>query len=90
MSKLSNFIHSHDRMFGYVGTIFAVLMFGGLIEIAVSNLTQGTHIFIQPIFAFLTASVWSLYGYAKKDWFIFTANIGGVFLGIFTIITAFV
>jgi hypothetical protein len=79
-----------NKILGYLGTVLAIFMFFGLIEVAISNITKNTHIFIQPLFAFLTASVWSAYGFRKKDWFVFAVNIGGVFVGAFTIITAFI
>jgi len=78
------------KIFGFIGTCLALGMFFALIEVAFSNLNGESNIFIQPILVTINCTVWSLYAYWKKDWFLFWANLPGIFLGIFTVITAFI
>ncbi len=75
---------------GTFGTILAIAMFISLLEIARANLRGESHIFIQPMVTTINCVIWSLYAHLKKEKFVFWANLPGVFLGIFTVITAFI
>ncbi len=75
---------------GLLGTCLAIAMFFSLLEIARDNLLGTSHIFIQPFVTSINCIIWSIYAYLKKEKFVFWANLPGVFLGIFTVITAFV
>ena len=77
------------KILGYIGTVVAISMFVSLLEVAKSNLSGNSHIFIQPLVTVINCSVWSVYAFLKKEKFIFAANIPGVFLGIFTLLSAF-
>lgn len=77
------------KILGYVGTLIAISMFVSLLEIAKSNLSGQSHIFIQPLVTTLNCSIWSVYAWLRKEKFVFAANIPGVFLGIFTFLSAF-
>lgn len=75
---------------GYIGTIIALLMFISLIEIARSNMLGNSHIFIQPLVTTLNCGIWSTYAFLKKERFVFYANAPGVFLGLVTLMSAFI
>ena len=75
---------------GTLGTCLAIAMFVSLLEIARDNLNGTAHIFIQPMVTTINCIIWSVYAYLKKEKFVFWANLPGVFLGIFTVITAFI
>ncbi|MCX6793251.1 MAG: SemiSWEET family transporter [Candidatus Falkowbacteria bacterium] len=78
------------KLLGYTGTIVAIIMFLSLIEIARANMSGQTHIIIQPLATILNCSIWSTYAILNKDKFVFMANMPGVLLGVFTVITALV
>lgn len=78
------------KLLGTSGTILAILMFVSLVEIARSNMSGEANIFIQPLVTTINCMIWSTYAYLKKEWFLFWANVPGVFLGLFTSITAFI
>ena len=75
---------------GVIGTTLAIIMFVSLLEIARENLLGQSHIFIQPSVTTLNCIIWSIYAFRRKEKFVFWANIPGVFLGIITVITAFI
>lgn len=75
---------------GIIGTCISVAMYFSLIEIAISNLSGTSHIFIQPLITIINCTIWVAYAYLKKERFVFLANLPGVFFGIFTVITAFI
>lgn len=77
-------------MFGTAGATLAILMFVSLIEIAKDNLAGESHIYIMPAVTTLNCIIWSIYGYMKKEKFVFWANVPGVLLGIITVLTAFI
>ncbi len=76
------------NILGFAGTCIAIIMFVSLLEIARNNLHGNTHIIIQPIVTTINCTIWSVYAHLKKERFVFWANLPGVFLGIFTVITA--
>ncbi|MCF7831704.1 MAG: hypothetical protein K9M36_02370 [Candidatus Pacebacteria bacterium] len=78
------------KSLGVIGTVIAILMFVSLLEIAISNLSGLSHIFIQPIVVTINCSIWSAYAFLKKEHFVFWANFPGIILGIFTTLTAFI
>ncbi len=78
------------NMFGTAGATLAILMFVSLIEIAKDNLAGESHIYIMPAVTTLNCIIWSIYGYMKKEKFVFWANVPGVLLGIITVLTAFI
>ncbi len=75
---------------GVIGTCLAIAMFVSLLEIARDNILGTSHIFIQPSVTTINCVIWSVYAYMKKEKFVFWANLPGVFLGIFTVVTAFI
>lgn len=75
---------------GAIGTTLAILMFVSLLEVARENLLGQSHIYIQPAVTTFNCMIWTAYGFRKKEKFVFWANVPGVFLGIFTVITAFI
>lgn len=78
------------NVLGILGTCLAIAMFVSLLEIARDNLLGTSHIYIQPTVTTINCIIWSLYAYLKKERFVFWANLPSVFLGIFTVITAFI
>lgn len=78
------------KILGTLGACLAISMFVSLLEIANGNLKGESHIYIQPAFVTLNCIIWTAYGYLKKEKFVYWANIPGVFLGIFTVISAFI
>ncbi|MCC6323340.1 hypothetical protein IT400_00960 [Candidatus Nomurabacteria bacterium] len=78
------------NLLGFLGTCLAIAMFVSLLEIARDNFRGESHIFIQPTVTTINCVIWSVYAYLKKEKFVFWANLPGVFLGIFTVITAFI
>lgn len=78
------------KILGFVGTSLALAMFFALIEIAISNLKGDSNIIIQPILVTVNCIAWSFYAHLKNDKFILWANLPGIFLGIFTVITVFI
>jgi len=78
------------KIFGFLGTCLALGMFFALIEIALSNLKGDSNIFIQPTIVAINCTVWSFYAHWRNDKFLFWANLPGIFLGIFTVVSAFI
>jgi hypothetical protein len=89
-------IHHHlskekvGNILGVIGTIIAILMFFSLLEIAHSNWIGQSNIVIQPLITMINCSIWSVYAIFRKEKFVFWANIPGVFLGLITVLSAFV
>lgn len=59
------------KVLGTSGTIIAILMFVSLIEVARSNMSGDSNIFIQPLVTMINCTIWSTYAYMKKEWFLF-------------------
>jgi tellurite resistance protein TehA-like permease len=78
------------KILGFAGTIIAISMFISLLEVAQSNISGQSHIWIQPLVTTINCSVWSVYSLLQKEKYVFAANIPGVFLGLFTLVSAFI
>ena len=78
------------KVLGYIGTGLAILMFLSLFEVVRSNVVDHSHIFIQPLMTMLNCSIWSIYAILQREKFVFWANIPGVFLGLLTLLSAFI
>ena len=90
MINIRQFGLRHEKTIGSVASVLAIIMFISLIEIAISNAMGRSEIVIQPAATFLSGGIWSLYAYARKDWFLLAPNALACVLGLVTVVTAFV
>jgi len=65
-------------------------MFFSLVEVFISNVKGESQIFILPMATVLNCFFWSLYGYIRRDIFVFMPNFLGFILGVLTSISAFI
>ncbi len=61
-------------------------MFIAIIEIGISNFKGETFIWIQPLATFLNCSLWTGYGFLKRDNVIIAPNIAGIIIGFISVI----
>ncbi len=83
-------LEKNEKIIGSIASALAVIMFISLIEVFSSNIQGRSHIFIQPLATAFNGLFWSLYAYAKKDWFLLVPNLLALLLGVITAISAFV
>ena len=88
-NSLQVFLQKNEKKIGSVASVLAIIMFFSLIEILNSNLQGRSNIYIQPLATALNGSVWSLYAYGKKDYFLLGPNLLACVLGAITAIAAF-
>ena len=87
---LRHYIQKHERTLGTAGSVLAILMFVSLVEVALSNFKGESAIIVQPAMVCLSGVVWSLYAYARRDWYLFLPNALAVLLGALTVTSALV
>lgn len=90
LSEFHSILVKNEKTIGAIASTLAVIMFISLLEVFVSNMQGESHIYIQPLATALNGFFWTLYAYAKKDWFLIIPNSMALLLGIITTISAFI
>jgi len=89
-NTFQSYLKKNEKIIGSIASALAIIMFISLIEVFISNLNGDSNIFIQPIATTFNGFFWSLYGYARKDWFLLVPNILAFVLGALTAVSAFI
>lgn len=90
MNNFQKKLKENEKIIGTIASFLAVIMFFSLIEIFLSNLSNESNIYIQPIATAFNGFFWTLYAYGRKDYFLLIPNILALLLGTLTAIAAFV
>ena len=77
---------------GWIASMMAIFMYLSYIDQILRNISGHSGSVIQPIFATLNCSFWTLYGLLKPkiDLPIVVCNVPGIILGIVTAVTAII
>ena len=82
-------LKNHEKIIGATGSVIAIIMYFSLIEVFISNIQGKSNIIIQPLATAINGSIWCLYAYSKKDWFLLAPNLLGLVLGAITVVSVF-
>ena len=84
MNSFDVFLKKNENKLGFIGAILGIIMFISLIEVFISNIQDSSQIFIQPLATGINGTIWCLYAYSRKDWFLFIPNVLACALGFIT------
>lgn len=90
MQKFTKSLSESDRLIGFIASTLGVFASLSFIEVIVSNTSDESHIFIQPIVIAINATFWSLHAIIKKDWALLIPNLLAIALATIAAITAFI
>ena len=83
-------LKEHEKIIGSIASAVAIIMFFSLVEILISNVRGESSLYVLPMATALNCFFWSLYGYGRKDIFVFVPNLLGLLLGVITAFSAFI
>lgn len=72
---------------GWAASIMAVFMYFSFIDQIRLNLSGNKGSLLIPVLVTVNSTLWTLFGFGKKNWQIFACNIPGIFIGAISFLT---
>jgi hypothetical protein len=73
---------------GWAASALSTIMWFSFIDQIRLNLSGQKGSLITPIVVIINCTLWSLFGFGKKNWQIFACNLPGIIIGAITAVTA--